>query len=93
MRENYYIFLVVSAAWMVGLAIVGPLVLGIYVFPAFVVSASAVALLGLRFTCAFCAHPIVRPRMTVGAMETTGYTAFPGRTCTNCGQDVSAESS
>jgi hypothetical protein len=87
-RENYYVFLALSGIWMLAVGAIGPHFLGIWVFPLFAVSAVVVAVASYRFRCAYCNHPIVRPRMTVG---TTGYTSFPGKTCTNCGKAVSGE--
>ena len=91
-RENYYVFLALSVIWLVGLSMIGPLFLGVYFFPCWVVSALLFAFLGFRFECPYCGNALVRPKITIGTVETTGYSAFPGKTCTNCRQDVTGKS-
>ena len=91
MRQNYYVFLALSGISLIGLAVIGPFYLGVFIFPAWAVSAAAVAIASTWFSCVYCGHALVRPKMTVGTMELSGYTTFPGRKCTNCGQDVSGD--
>ena len=89
MRENYYVFLALSGIWLLAMALIGPFVLGWLWFPLMIISMIAAGAGGHWFKCGYCGHPIVRPKITVGTREMTGYTSFPAKTCSNCGQNVS----
>ncbi|WGM31125.1 hypothetical protein KKHFBJBL_01365 [Brevundimonas sp. NIBR11] len=91
MRENYYVFLALGCIWLVAMGLIGPFVLGGFWYPLMLVSIIAVGAGGFWFRCVHCGHQIVRQKMTIGTREMTGYTSFPGKTCSNCGKDVSGQ--
>jgi hypothetical protein len=91
MRSNYYAFLCASLIWMfliMGFASQIMSAIGALWYLLWGVSALVLLVSSQWFTCPFCDHPLVRPKMTVGNREVTGYGMFPGRTCTSCGEDV-----
>ncbi|WP_271086159.1 hypothetical protein [Brevundimonas sp. NIBR11] len=73
------------------MGLIGPFVLGGFWYPLMLVSIIAVGAGGFWFRCVHCGHQIVRQKMTIGTREMTGYTSFPGKTCSNCGKDVSGQ--
>jgi hypothetical protein len=91
MRSHYFVFLTLSVAWFLALGLfAGPIasVIGIFHPILFVASAIGFTIIAGQFGCSYCAHSLVRPKMTVGSREITGYSLFPSATCTNCGQSV-----
>lgn len=88
MRKRYYAFLICLIAWLLFLSFAGPHVFGGWFIALFYVTILASPLLSLAFRCPFCGEAIVRPKLTIGTLETRGWTQFPGRYCTHCGGDT-----
>lgn len=88
MRKRYYAFFFGFAVWVVLLGGFGPYFLRLGFWPAWLITL-AVAFWGqFQFPCPHCGESILRPRMTIGTIETRGWTQFPGRACTHCGGDT-----
>lgn len=88
MRKRYYVFLLGLIVWLLFLFLVGPYVLGGWFVALFYITALASPFLSLQFRCPYCGEAIVRPRLTLGAIEMRGWTQLPGRYCTHCGGDT-----
>jgi len=91
MRSRYFAFLTLSVAWFLALGLfAGPIasLIGIFHPILFVASAIGFTVIAVQFGCSYCGHPLVRPKMTVGSTEVTGYSLFPAAKCSNCGQSV-----
>ena len=91
MRSNYYVFLALSVTWILMLGLfAGPIgaVIGVFHPILFIGSVIGFTVVAGQFACSYCGHLIVRPKMTVGSTEVTGFSLFPAAKCTKCGQAI-----